>query len=237
MSLVQRFAQNTRGRDFVVGDVHGCFDYLRAMLEHVQLDEVSDRLFCVGDLVDRGPQSEEAIDWVAKPWFHAVRGNHEQMTIDIAAGRHDRDNYQRNGGGWFLALSEDRRKAVAEVLDTLPVAIEIETADGPVGIVHAEIPMEWPTLLELLEGHRSISKSMRRNIIEVCLWSRERITKRDGRPIEGVARVYVGHTPLSEPVVLGNVVYVDTGIVYGHALTMINLAEPRLPIVMHQKPA
>ena len=50
MSLVQRFAQNTRGRDFVVGDVHGCFDYLRAMLEHVQLDEVSDRLFCVGDL-------------------------------------------------------------------------------------------------------------------------------------------------------------------------------------------
>ena len=86
------------------------------------------------------------------------------------------------------------------------MAIEIETADGPVGIVHAEIPTEWPTLLELLEGHRSISKSMRRNIIEVCLWSRERITKREGSPIEGVTRVYVGHTPLSEPVVLGNVV-------------------------------
>ena len=87
MSLVQRFAQNTWGRDFVVGDVHGCFDYLRAVLEHVQFDEVSDRLFCVGDLVDRGPQSEEAIDWIAKPWFHAVRGNHEQMAIDVAAGR------------------------------------------------------------------------------------------------------------------------------------------------------
>jgi hypothetical protein len=49
--------------------------------------------------------------------------------------------------------------------------------------------------------------------------------------------VYVGHTPLSEPVVLGNIVYVDTGIVYGHALTMINLAEPNLPIVMHRDPA
>jgi hypothetical protein len=33
------------------------------------------------------------------------------------------------------------------------------------------------------------------------------------------------------------VVYVDTGIVYGHALTMINLAEPDLPIVMHRDPA
>jgi serine/threonine protein phosphatase 1 len=165
-----------------------------------------------------------------------VRGNHEQMAIDVAAGRCDRDNYQRNGGGWFLALSEGRRKAVAEVLDTLPVAIEIETADGPVGIVHAEIPTEWPILLELLEGHRSISKGMRRDLIEVCLWSRERITKRDRKPIEGIARVYVGHTPLSESVVLGNVVYVDTGIVYGHALTVINLAEPNLPIVMHRKP-
>ena len=237
MSLVQRFAQNTWGRDFVVGDVHGCFDYLRAMLEHVQLDEVSDRLFCVGDLVDRGPQSEEAIDWVAKPWFHAVRGNHEQMAIGVAAGWHDRDNYQHNGGGWFLVLSEDRRKAIAKVLDTLPVAIEIETADGLVGIVHAETPTEWPTLLELLEGHRSISEGMRSDIIEVCLWSRERITKRDRKPIEGVTRVYVGHTPLSEPVVLGNVVYVDTGIVYGHALTMINLAEPSLPIVMPREPA
>ena len=87
MSLVQRFTQNTRGRDFVVGDLHGCFDYLRVMLEHIQFDRVTDRLFCVGDLVDRGPQSEEAIDWIAKPWFHAVRGNHEQMAIDVAAGR------------------------------------------------------------------------------------------------------------------------------------------------------
>jgi hypothetical protein len=31
--------------------------------------------------------------------------------------------------------------------------------------------------------------------------------------------------PLSEPAVLGNVVYVDTGIGYGHVLTMINLAD------------
>ena len=106
----------------------------------------------------------------------------------------------------------------------MPVAIEIKTADGLVGIVHAETPTEWPTLLALLEGDGSISKGMRRDVIEVCLWSRERISKGDRKHIDGVSRVYVGHTPLSEPVVLGNVVYVDTGIVYGRALTMISLA-------------
>jgi hypothetical protein len=46
----------------------------------------------------------------------------------------------------------------------LPVAIEIKTVDGPVGIVHAETPTEWPTLLALLEGGGSISKGMRRDV-------------------------------------------------------------------------
>jgi serine/threonine protein phosphatase 1 len=105
------------------------------MLEHIQFDRVTDRLFCVGDLVDRGPRSEEAIDWIAQPWFHAVRGNHEQMAIDVAAGRHDHDHYKRNGGGWFLAMPADRRKAVGRILDTLPVAIEIETADDSGGAI------------------------------------------------------------------------------------------------------
>ncbi|MDS9899060.1 serine/threonine protein phosphatase, partial [Pseudomonas aeruginosa] len=32
MTLVQRFERNTAGRDFCVGDVHGCFDLLEALL-------------------------------------------------------------------------------------------------------------------------------------------------------------------------------------------------------------
>lgn len=85
-NLVKHVPRNEIGRDFVVGDIHGCFDALRYAMFGVVFDESKDRLFSVGDLVDRGNQSEESIDWIAQPWFHAVRGNHEEMAIGWSHG-------------------------------------------------------------------------------------------------------------------------------------------------------
>ena len=78
----RRFARNAAGRDFVVGDIHGMFPALRELLARAGFDEECDRLFSVGDLIDRGPRSREALEWLAQPWFHAVRGNHEQLLLD-----------------------------------------------------------------------------------------------------------------------------------------------------------
>ncbi|MBP5144082.1 metallophosphoesterase, partial [Pseudomonas chlororaphis] len=74
MNKIQRFEINTAGRDFAVGDIHGHFTKLQAALDAVQFDPTVDRLFSVGDLVDRGPESADVDTWLAKPWFHAVRG-------------------------------------------------------------------------------------------------------------------------------------------------------------------
>ena len=52
---------SARGRDLVVGDVHGCFRTLDGALCELRFDTDSDRLFGVGDLVDRGPHSAEAL--------------------------------------------------------------------------------------------------------------------------------------------------------------------------------
>jgi hypothetical protein len=79
--IVQRYERNVRGRDFVVGDIHGCFDQLRAALDTAGFLPESDRLFSVGDLIDRGPQSTETLQWLAKPWFHACIGNHDDMAL------------------------------------------------------------------------------------------------------------------------------------------------------------
>ena len=49
---------NKVGRDFVVGDVHGMFDRVAQALTKVQFNPSRDRLFSVGDLIDRGPQSD-----------------------------------------------------------------------------------------------------------------------------------------------------------------------------------
>lgn len=220
---VQHFDANQHGRDFVVGDIHGCFDAVRDAMAAHGFDKERDRLFSVGDLVDRGTQCEECVDWIAQSWFHAVRGNHEQMAIEVAQGRHSIPNYVQNGGGWFVALPEDRRKLIANCLATLPFAIEIAHSLGTIGIVHAEVVgNDWRGFTDALEVDTSNNKF--RNLAECALWMRDRITKRDCSPVANARRVYVGHTPLAEYSVLGNVYYIDTGAVFGKKLTMLEIA-------------
>lgn len=223
MSRVMRFARNEHGRDFVVGDIHGCFDLLREKMRDASFNEANDRLFSVGDLVDRGPSCDEAVDWIARPWFHAVRGNHEQMAIGVAAGKHSLANYIANGGGWFVAMNEDRQKFFADAFDTLPFAIEVDHIIGKIGIVHAEVQGDdWPSFCEALEADQSNNKF--HNLSEMVLWSRQRVQSQDRTPISNVHRVYVGHTPVSDWSVLGNVYYIDTGAVFGRDLTMLEVA-------------
>lgn len=232
MSVIQRFSRNRSGRDFAVGDVHGCFDKLRDVLVSVNFNESIDRLFSVGDLVDRGPSSEEAVDWIAKPWFHAVRGNHEQMAIGVAEGRHDWGNYLANGGGWFLALDEDRQKLIAKAFDTLPYAIEVDTEHGRVGIVHADIGGDsWDVFVDELTAADSNNK--RKRISEIALWSRSRIQASAAgyptAPIRDLSQLIVGHTPVKVDTWLANVHYIDTGAVFGRPITVTNLADGSSP--------
>lgn len=218
--MIRHFARNTAGRDFIVGDIHGCFSRLQAHLDSIGFDPARDRLFSVGDLVDRGPESEEAVDWLAKPWFHAVRGNHEQMAIDAAQGMYDPRIYAANGGQWFMDLPTADQQYFADAFAKLPIAIELETAAGPVGIVHANCPSDdWAKLARALSGDDVPGVEM------ACMWDRSRI--HDGRheTVAGVRAVVVGHTPLQRPETLGNVYFIDTGAVFaGRDFTILDAA-------------
>lgn len=208
---VKRFGRNTEGRDFVVGDIHGHFTRLYTSLNHIGFESGKDRLFSVGDLVDRGPESEQALKWLAEPWFHAVQGNHEDMAIRWPDGNMDAGNYAANGGGWNVANTPDVQRQFSDALSGLPVAIEVETEGGVVGIVHADCPFpRWPDFMWALEA-ASATKSMRDRVVDAAMWSRERIQSEDKSGVDDVRAVIVGHTPLKRPAVLGNVYHIDTG--------------------------
>jgi serine/threonine protein phosphatase 1 len=81
LPLVRALPSNQRGRDFVVGDLHGCFDLLDRLLETVRFDPGCDRLFSVGGLVDYGPDSLRSLEFLEAPWFYAVQGTHEHMLL------------------------------------------------------------------------------------------------------------------------------------------------------------
>ena len=205
--LIKRFAKNTAGRDFAVGDIHGCFTKLQQALDGIGFDPAVDRLFSVGDLVDRGPECDMALEWLAKPWFLPVRGNHDDYVCRYDSC--DLGNWLINGGCWFLSLNSDEQAEFAVQFRELPIAIELETDAGLVGIVHADCP--FPTwaraVAELTEPESPKRLKLAKNS---CMWSRTRIEMVDTSGIPDLLALVVGHTPLRTPAILGNVVHIDT---------------------------
>ncbi|MNJ38571.1 Serine/threonine-protein phosphatase 2 [compost metagenome] len=207
MSRIERFAINTRGRDYAVGDIHGHFQRLQAALLAIGFDPAVDRLFSVGDLVDRGPECLQALHWLAQPWFHAVQGNHEALAVThVSGGWLDYAQYRAAGGGWFLDLPAPEQRRFAERFACMPLALQIETADGPVGVLHADCPCaSWAEWCEHLQNE------VPPKLQEYCQWSRRRLQVDDHHPISGLRALIVGHTPLQQVKVLGNIWHIDTG--------------------------
>ncbi len=214
--LIKRLSLNTRGRDLAVGDIHGHFTKLRAALDAVGFNPEVDRVISVGDLVDRGPECDQALDWLAQPWFHAVRGNHEDMAIHFAAGDLDSAMYVAQGGGWNVSNPLDQRAEIAIAFSALPVAIEVETAGGLVGIVHATCPRDtWAAFASTLRGIEHSPEHLAsmevQSMLANALWSRDKVMQLDDSVVADIRAVVVGHTPVQNPTSLGNTIFIDTG--------------------------
>lgn len=212
---VRRLPENIAGRDFVVGDVHGTFGLVYAAMSQVGFDPAVDRLLCVGDLIDRGPDSAQVEHFLAHPFVHAVCGNHEAMLLELAlTGKPpteaERARLVRNGMGWWFAMPEDRQEAILSALAQLPLAIETPTPRGSVGLIHADVPagMSWRDFVAALERDDA-------DAIHACLWGRTRAMSEDPSGVAGIGRLFVGHTVQDGLSRRGNVYALDTGAVFG----------------------
>lgn len=216
VARVVRFSRNTRGRDFVVGDIHGTFDLVLAAMKKAGFDPEVDRLFSVGDLIDRGNGSKRCAAFLAQPFVHSVRGNHEDMLIELYADGTPAPHVLQvaaryNGFAWWLEVPENERREILEAIRNMPLAIEIETDRGTVGVIHADVPlgMAWDDFLGLLTAGDPA-------VIQTCLWGRDRLRLGDTTGVRGIDRLFVGHTPQWGALTrAGNVYALDTGAVFG----------------------
>ncbi len=217
MSPVVTLPKNTKGRDFVVGDIHGAFDLLDKALDAVDFDPAKDRLISVGDLIDRGKSSPRCLEYLEKPWFYAVRGNHEDILLKMCnekTGRLNRAkaafNVKHNGAGWLLKETPEFRKNLVRAFKKLPLAMEVETDRGTVGFVHAEVPenMDWQEFKRKL-------RTQDKETVNTALWGRRRAEQGDKTPVAGIGRIFSGHTVSETRALrLGNCFNLDTGAVY-----------------------
>ena len=233
-NLSPHLKRNDKGRDLVVGDVHGHFETLRRALAELEVGE-HDRVFSLGDLVDRGPDSFAAKDWIAGPdpssrFDLVLRGNHEQMMLEALAQGPPRRRrmwdqdpwslWMMNGGGWWKPKSPSHSgRSWMNVLRGLPICATVETRLGPVGLVHACPVLErWQDLEDAVRDDGEVGHLTRVR----ALWSRVYHGYLQGEigetgnehlgPVEGVRCVVTGHTPTPEPGWHENVLGIDTGV-------------------------
>lgn len=230
--MVMRYGSNIHGRDFVVGDIHGAFYLLLIALDRIDFDPIKDRLFSVGDLIDRGDDSARVTEFLKLPFVFAVRGNHESWLLKL----HENDKFpmldkrssmvQNLGLEWWVDTPVPKKLEILEAIGKLPVVIEIETPRGTVGIVHAEVPigMKWADFIHSIESKYEW-------VLEHALWGRSRIESNNIEGVEGIGRLFVGHTIQWDGLnQFGNIFAIDTGAIFagvedfdGAHLTIINL--------------
>jgi serine/threonine protein phosphatase 1 len=204
-------------RLFIVGDIHGCLEMLKRLMDTIPWHPHHDRLIFIGDYIDRGKNPKGVVDYILAlksyaPSVQCLIGNHEAMFLDYLKGK-DQEHYFLNGG-WHTVRSYEVPDSGKELdipsdhmafYESLESFIELDDYY----IVHA--------------GFRP-GKALEEQSLEDMVWIREPFLSSN---YDFGKKVIFGHTPLNEPLVMENKIGIDTGAVMGNRLTCLELPEER----------
>lgn len=223
----------------IIGDIHGCFDELQALLARLgyrvgprEADYALDhpegrRPVFVGDLVDRGPKTPDVLRLVMRAVEDGaalcVAGNHDAKLFRALAGRQVKTNHGLQESLDQLALEEqDFRDRAKRFLDELVSHYVLD--GGRLVVAHAG-------LKENMQGRSSGA------VRDFALYG-ETTGEIDefGLPVRypwaedyrGRAMVVYGHTPVPRAEWLNNTICLDTGCVFGGRLTALRYPEKEL---------
>jgi serine/threonine protein phosphatase 1 len=142
-------------RRIIIGDVHGHYTGLMTLLEAISPGN-DDQVYFLGDLIDRGPQSAEVVDFVKENAYPSLMGNHEQLLIDSFT--QDQINprclqaWLYSGGHSTLESYEGKIERLLDHvhwMHTLPLYMDL----NDLWLVHAgvnpDLPVEGQTSREL----------------------------------------------------------------------------------------
>lgn len=210
---IRHFEHNRKGRDFVVGDLHGCFEELILLLAHTNFNPKRDRLFSVGDLVDRGHDSAKCLELLDKPWFFTVRGNHEQMLLDHWSSPGKNPAFDPD---WLVGMTTDEINAWGAAISNLPHVIRVGKKSASFYIVHAEIWEQKALVTEQMIDEMLFSDEHQARI--KALWSRSMLfargkdsPERFRHHAEDLPLIFCGHSIVPRPLQVERAVYIDTG--------------------------
>lgn len=94
-------------RQILISDIHGCYYSFRSLLEEKIKLQQKDRLYLLGDYINKGPHSRQVLDYLLdlkEKGYNLIilRGNHEQELLNVLEGRSSFDAFISKGGQTLL---------------------------------------------------------------------------------------------------------------------------------------
>jgi len=141
---------------YAIGDIQGCYDKLLRLLEALRFDPSRDRLWLVGDLVNRGPNSLETLRFVKDLGNRAITvlGNHDLHLLAVAAG----NTRQAKKSNLDAVLQASDRDELLGWLRTRPL-IHFDARKN-FALIHAGLPPQWD-LRQALSCAREVEAVLR----------------------------------------------------------------------------
>lgn len=213
----------------VIGDVHGCYEELVALLGDLGyawhreslVPPAGRQVVFVGDLVDRGPDVVEVVRLVMAAVRGgvalAVRGNHDERLARALAGETVKGSASLDVSLTQLArVPPTEREDIRRFLGGLPARLALD--DGRLLVVHAgELKSDDPEERERFNVWGGATGRV--NAAGV----KERVDWVSG--YAGSALIAYGHTPVLAPEWRGHTVNLDTGVVFGGQLSALRYPE------------
>ena len=223
-------------RKFVIGDIHGRLDAFLNVLEQVSFDHDEDLLITLGDYCDGGVDTKGVVDQLLKIKNRVnILGNHDYWFLKWLHQDHPNDIWLRQGGKATLRSYGYSYFGVDPVLEKIPKD-------------HYEFFCTLRTWYEdedaiYVHGGFSTKKGIERTSTWDAIWDRDLITCEYARakcgadPIWNGKLIIVGHTcsqvlrsyatdkkeDKDLPIILPNIVGLDTGAGHGAKLTIMEL--------------
>lgn len=196
-------------RTIIIGDIHGCFQELRMLLRKVKVTP-EDRLICAGDLICKGPNSREVLEWAMKAKnLKCVLGNYEHRYLMY----------------WKQGLTPDQNP------DDLATAHQFGSRfDDYMRFIESwPLTIKGPGWLVVHAGFNPRTPISRQSAWEVTNIRRIGSTETPWyEEYAGKDLVIFGHWVRREPVVRENAIGLDTGCVFGGKLSALILPERRI---------
>ncbi|MFV3413259.1 symmetrical bis(5'-nucleosyl)-tetraphosphatase [Pseudomonas nitroreducens] len=141
---------------YAVGDLQGCLEPLKCLLEQVKFDPAQDKLWLVGDLVNRGPASLETLRFLyaMRDSLVCVLGNHDLHLIAVA---YNAERLKKNDTLREIVEAPDCPQLI-EWLRRMPLIHHDSQRD--ITLVHAGIPPQW-TIEKALLRAAEVEKALR----------------------------------------------------------------------------